>query len=78
MTLIASVEPADILRQLISKYSCEKYQLQPFVISNGNRVTVLCCCREFANELKEAIAKSSTKEIDELKINFVVGSVDFV
>ncbi|MBS1525025.1 MAG: hypothetical protein JST19_05215 [Bacteroidetes bacterium] len=78
MTVISAVEPADVLRQIISEYSCSKYQIPPFVISNGNRVTVLCCCREFAAQLKAAIARSAVKEIDGLKITFVVGSVEFV
>jgi|GEM_PF-2716706 hypothetical protein len=71
-------DPSDILRERVSHYICSKYQLPAFVLHTRNGVMVLCCCKEFADRLKTDFETSFKEEVGDLKITFVVGSVDFL
>jgi hypothetical protein len=71
-------DPADILRERISTYICSKYQLPAFVIHTRRGVMILCCCKEFADRLKNDFETSFKQEAGDLKITFVVGSLDFL
>jgi hypothetical protein len=72
------MEPIDMLREHIAKFTCGKYDLPAIVLGHGSSITVICCCREFASLLRTEIAKIPEKEIQSLKINFTAGSVEFV
>lgn len=78
MQISQSVEPIDALREHIAKYTCGKYDLPAIVLNYGKKVTVFCCCREFAGELRSEIAKTPDKEIQNLKITYIAGNVEFV
>ncbi|MFI5160291.1 MAG: hypothetical protein ACHQHN_03395 [Sphingobacteriales bacterium] len=72
------MEPVDILREEIAKYTCAKYSLPAIVLGRGRNVSVICCCQEFANKLQTEMSKTADKEIGNLKINFIAGNVEFV
>jgi hypothetical protein len=72
------MEPIDVLRERIAKRVCGKYNLPAIVLKSGRNVNIICCCREFANELRSEITKTPDKEIAALKITFVTGNVEFV
>ena len=72
------MEPIDILRERIAKHACGKYNLPAIVLNYGKKVTVFCCCREFAGELRSEISKSPDKGIENLNITFIAGNVEFV
>lgn len=71
-------DPADILRERVSTYICSKYKLPAFVLNTRNGVMVLCCCKQFADRLKTDFETSFKKDVPDLKITFVVGSVDYL
>jgi len=71
-------DPADVLRERVSNYICSKYQLPAFVLHTRNGVMVLCCCKQFADRLKADFETSFKDEVRGLKINFVIGSVDYL
>jgi len=72
------MEPIDALRERIAKYACGRYNLPAIVLKHGKSVNVICCCREFANELRIQITKIPDKEIEDLNITFITGNVEFV
>jgi hypothetical protein len=72
------MEPIDILRERIAKYTCSKYSLPAIVLGRGRNVSVICCCQEFANKLRVEMSKAPDKEISNLKINFIAGDMEFV
>jgi len=72
------VDPADVLRERLSKLMCSKYQLPAMVLNHGKGITIICCCREFERQLRAEIAKSQDPEIKDLKITFLAGDVEFV
>ena len=72
------MDPTDILRERVSELTCSKYNLPPIVLNHGKTVSVICCCREFANELRTEIATAPEKEVANLKVNFVCGKIEYV
>jgi len=72
------MEPIETLRQHIAKYTCGKYSLPAIALGRGKNVTVICCCREFANELRVEIGKIPGSELGNLNVHFVAGNVEFV
>jgi hypothetical protein len=72
------MEPIDVLRERIAKFTCGKYSLPAIALGHGNNVIVICCCREFANQLRVEINKIPGSEIGNLKVQFVAGNVEFV
>jgi len=73
-----NMEPIDALRERIAKYVCGRYNLPAIVLKHGRNANVICCCREFANELRTEITKTHNNEIGNLKITFITGNVEFV
>jgi len=72
------MEPIDILREHIAQFTCGRYRLPAIVLGHGRNVSIICCCREFANELRKEIARIPAQEIGDLKVSFVAGNVEFV
>jgi hypothetical protein len=72
------MEPIDVLREQVAKYTCEKYNLPAIVLKHGKNANIICCCREFANELRIEIEKAPGKEIEDLKVTFITANVEFV
>ena len=72
------MEPIDALRDRVAKYTCGRYNLPAIVLKHGRNVNVICCCRQFANELRTEITKTPDKELENFKITFVSGNVEFV
>jgi hypothetical protein len=67
-----------MLRERIAEYTCGKYSLPAIVLGRGKNVSVICCCHEFANKLRAEISKIPEKDLGNLKITFVAGSMEFV
>ena len=72
------MEPIDALREQIANRTCDKYNLPAIVLNYGRSVSVICCCGEFANELRTEITKTPNKEIGNLNITFITGKLEFV
>ncbi len=74
------MDPADIIRERVSIQVCSKHELSPFVMNTPKGVTVLCCCKQFADELKNDFDTSVGKDMRDCdyQVNFVVGKLDFV
>jgi hypothetical protein len=78
MEMDVQTDPADILRERVSNYICSKNQLPAFVLHIHDGVMVLCCCKQFADQLKADFETSFKDEVPGLKVTFVVGSVDYL
>jgi hypothetical protein len=72
------MESIEILREHVAKFTCGKYCLPAIVLNHGRNVTIICCCREFANELQSEIAKIPGKDIGSFRITCIAGDVEFV
>ncbi len=74
------MDPADIIRERVSIQICSRYKLSPFVMNTPKGVTVLCCCKQFADQLKTDFDTSLSNDMhsNNCQINFVAGKLDFV
>jgi len=72
------MEAIEMLRESIAKHVCNKYKIHAFVINSGKQVMVLCCCKEFTDQLKAELGQSIKEEFGDIKVNFVAGYLDFL
>lgn len=63
----------DILKQV-----CKKTNLQVFIGSAGSYITVLCCCKDFTEQIKKQLIEALGEKVVREKFHFRTGYLEYV
>ncbi len=72
------MEIEDLLIEDILSQVCKKSNLQVFVGNAGSYITILCCCKEFTEHIKNELIEALGEKVVRENFHFRTGYLEYV